>query len=308
VTGRRTHPGRLRRVWRCAPVFALAAGLAACATLEHNMSVGEVAGRTLPTHRGEGAERLRAEMEMDVTLKDFVAANGRPEYLHVVDRMSLYFFYVQDDRAVKFERDLLPPSTAQDLGRIPGTLIKMLPKKDVEAIQARRAVVQQRHEVAETARMRASPRKVPAARASGGGYVGNFDVVEIVERLRPPLTAADRGVTGWRTVTFADGVKGSQAKAGANRWEVRSDRIVLAMPLASSRSKPPPGARIEIGRANGAVFGAHAEAVTAHVMDLVARVAADRSGKTPAAQRIRGRLVRIDRVPSDGTLVYSVRP
>jgi hypothetical protein len=306
--GRRTDPGRVRRIWRYGQVLALAACAAACATLEHNMSVGEVAGRTLPTHRGEGAERLRAEMEMDVTLKDFVAANGRPEYLHVVDRMTLYFFYVQDDRAVKFDRDLLPPSTTQDLGRIPGTLIKMLPKKDVEAIQARRAVSQQRHEVAETARLRRSPRPAPASRASGSGYVGTFDVVEIVERLRPPLTAADRGVTGWRTVTFADGVRGSQAKAGANRWEVRSDRIVLAMPIAATRTSPPPQARIEVGRANGAVFGAHAEAVTAHVMDLIARVSADRSGRTPAAERIRGRMVRIDRVPSTGMLVYAVRP
>jgi hypothetical protein len=305
--GRRTHAGLVRRVRRCAPVLALAAGLAGCATLEHSMSVAEVAGRTLPTRSGAGAQRLQAEAEMDVVLRDFVAANGRPEYIHVVDRMSLYFFYVADDRAVKFERDLLPPSTVQDLGRIPGTLLKMLPKRDVDQIQARRATVQQRHEVVENARLRSQPKQAPAAR-SGSAYVGNFDVVEIVERLRPPLTAADDGVRGWRTVTFADGVRGSQAKVGSTRWEVRSDRIVVAMPMAASRATPPPQARIEVLRANGAVFGAHAEAVTDHVMKLAERVAADRSGRSPAAERIRGRLVRIDRVPSDGMLVYSVRP
>ena len=272
------------------------------------MSVAQVAGRTLPTRGAEGAERLRAETEIDVTLRDFVDANGRPDYIHVIDRMSLYFFYTADDRAVKFERDLLPPSTTQDLGRIPGTLLKLLPRREVEEIQARRATVQERHEVAETARLRASPRTMPAARSASGAYVSRFDVVEIVERLRPPLTAADPGINGWRSVKFADGVSGSHAKVGSTRWEVRADRIVVAMPIAATRTTPPPQVRIEVLRANGAVFGAHAEAVTDHVMGLIARVAADRSGRTPAAQRIRGRQVRIDRVPATGMLVYAVRP
>ena len=86
----------------------------------------------------------------------------------------------------------IPLTTVQDLGRIPGTLIKMLPKKDVEAIQARRAVSQQRHEVAETERLRRNPRPAPASRASGGHYVGNFDVVEVVERWRTPLESGFR--------------------------------------------------------------------------------------------------------------------
>ena len=104
-----------RRRTRGALALLFALALAGCATLEHGMSVSQVAGRTLSTRGAEGAERLRAELEVDVTLRDFVERYGRPDYLHVVDRMSLYFFYVKDDMAAKFERDLLPPSVARKL-------------------------------------------------------------------------------------------------------------------------------------------------------------------------------------------------
>ena len=57
-----------------------------------------------------------------------------------------------------------------------------------------------------------------------------------------------------------------------------------------------------------AVFGAHAKAVTEHVMELVQRAAADRSGRSRATQRIRGRTIHIERVPRTGLLVYALSP
>ena len=61
-------------------------------------------------------------------------------------------------------------------------------------------------------------------------------------------------------------------------------------------------------RLNGTIFGAHAMLVTEQVMGFMQRVAADRTGRTPMSQRIRGRMVRVDRVPKTGLLVYSIRP
>jgi hypothetical protein len=107
-------------------------------------------------------------------------------------------------------------------------------------------------------------------------------------------------------VKFSDGISGTTAQVGGTRYEVRSDRVVIAMAISGSRTKPPPQARLEVLRANTAVFGAHAKAVTEQVMGLMERVAADRSGRTPAAQRLRGRNVRIDR--TSGRIVYAIRP
>ena len=135
-----------------------------------------------------------------------------------------------------------------------------------------------------------------------------FDVKTIVERLRPPLTAADPGGSGWRKVRFSDGEAGSTATHGRNRYEVRRDRLVLAMAISATRSAPPSDARFEVQRLNGTVFGAHAAVVTEQVMAFMKRVSADRTGRTPMAQRIRGRMVRVDRVPKTGLLVYSIRP
>ena len=157
------------------------------------------------------------------------------------------------------------------------------------------------------AREAASPKRRPTPAApSPGAYVGSFDVREIIARLRPPMTAADAGVTGWRQVRFADGVTGGTAMSGSTRYEVRPDRLVVAVPIRAARSSAPPGARVAVVRVNNAIFGAQAGAVSERVMALVKRVAADRSGRTRFAQRIRGRDVRVDRVASSGLLVYAV--
>jgi hypothetical protein len=80
------------------------------------------------------------------------------------------------------------------------------------------------------------------------------------------------------------------------------------MRIDSRRTRLPGQARLEILRLNGAIFGTHARSVTEQVMPMVKRVAADRSGRTPLAQRVRGRMIRVDRVPRTGLLVYSIRP
>lgn len=305
----RTSPGPRTLLCRGACALVFGVWLAGCATVQHSLELSKYAGRTLSTRGGEGAQCLASEIEVDVTVRDWVSANGRPDYVHVEDRMGVYFFYVKADRAVKFERELIPPSVARDLGRIPGSLLDMLPRREVQAIVARRQTAKREDAARQARQWRNTRRAAPASPAPGGGYVARgFDVKQIIARLRPPLTAADPGVSGWRRVRYADGQIGSTASLGSTRYEVRPDRLAVALAMPSGRRTPPAAARLEVLRLNGSIFGAHAKAVTEHAMKLVERVAADRSGRTPMAQRIRGRLVRVDRIPGSGLLVYSIRP
>ncbi|MGH0029231.1 MAG: hypothetical protein ACQGVC_05540 [Myxococcota bacterium] len=284
--------------------LGIAVGLLGCATIEHSMSVSDVAGRTLPVRGAEGAERLRSEIEVDETIRDYVARHGKPDYLHVVDHMSLYFFYVKEDMAVKFERDLIPPSTARRLGRIPGSLMGMLPRRDAEALVARRKAA--RRTVRRTTPRPAVRKAAPAAQAPTGLSLSTFNVRKVVARLSPPRTAADAGIGGWRSVKFSDGVSGQIASAGGTRYEIRRDRLVLALRLRGGRA--PGEARLEVLRLNSATFGAHAESITRQMLPALARVAADGSGRTRVAERVRGRLVRIDRLGARGEVVYTILP
>src|SRR5258706_52824 len=124
--------GRLHRMGRGAVVRIACACLATvalgCAAVEHGYKAQEYAGVPLQPSKGRGAERFAAELQMDETLASYVSEHGRPDYYYIVDRQKLYFFYTGSDGAAMFERILMEPSQVTDLGRIPGSLLKMLPE------------------------------------------------------------------------------------------------------------------------------------------------------------------------------------
>src|SRR5262249_13835169 len=160
----------------CLAVLALG-----CAAFEHGYSAQEYAGVPLSPAKGRGAERFPAELEQDETLKNYVSEHGRPDYFYIVDRQKLYCFYTGTDRGAMFERVLLEPSQVTELGRIPGSLLKLLPAETQKQVEARRAS-EQRSAQAKTRRAhariaRSSPRAAsPAAVAPGGEYIGGFEV------------------------------------------------------------------------------------------------------------------------------------
>jgi hypothetical protein len=299
--------GALARI-ACAYVTTIALG---CAAIEHGYKAQQYAGVPLQPTKGRGAERFPAEVQLDETLANYVSEHGQPDYFYIVDRQKLYFFYTETDRAAMFERILMEPSVVTELGRIPGSLLKMLPEATQEQVGARRAGEQRRaqtkarHAHAQIARTTASGS--PAAIAPGGNYIGGFEVDDIVARMRAPRTAADPGVPDWHESRVRGGIAYT-AKVGHTQYEVGPDRVAFTVSLSASRAQLPSSARLAMERINDAIFAAKAEAVTKQMMELAERAVADRSGHTSFAKRVAGRTIRIGRRTDTGVFAYSIHP
>ena len=280
-----------------------------CAAVEHGYTANEFAGRPLSPK----SARFQAELQHDPTLASYVSKHGRPDYFFIVDRNKLYFFYVAGDRAAMFERVLVEPSVATELGRIPGSMLKMLPGKVRAQVEARRTSKQRRaQKTAKRAKARIArqPSRAPgpAAVAPGGVYIGGFETSTIVARMRAPLTAADPGVSGWKTSRLRDGKTAYSAKVGRTRYEVRDERVAFTVFMSASRGQLPGSARQAIKRVNDAIFAAKADAVTQQVMKLAVKAAADRTGRTAFSRRVAGRTIRLGRRVGDGVFAYSIHP
>jgi hypothetical protein len=313
--GRHRQGFRSRRALEriaCAVLVVCALG---CAAIDHGYKAQQYAGVPLSPTKGRGAERWPAELQLDETLRSYVSDHGTPDYFYIIDRQKLYIFYTGTDKAAMFERILMEPSQATELGRIPGSLLKLLPETTRNEVEARRANVQQR---AQTKARRASERiahgsrrtvgsSAAAAIAPGGQYVGGFEVSDIVARMRAPRTAADPGVPDWHASRVRGGTAYT-AKVGRTEYEVGPERVAFTVYLSASRAELPGSARLAIERINSAIFAAKADAVTNQMMDLAERAVADRSGRTNFSQRVAGRTIRIGRSLESGVFVYSVHP
>lgn len=279
-----------------------------CVAIEHGRDAAAVTGRPLAARSAEGSRWLAREAEMDPTVKRWLEEQGRPDFLYVESRMKLYLFYTADDRAAMFERELAE-SRVTDLGRIPGSLLRMLPTAQRERIVADRKAASDRARAKARAEARRRPRQPgPAAAAPGGVYFGRFDLNELAERMRPPLSAADPGVRSWSRSKLSDGRQRWLAKVGGTRYELRSDAVSVATPAKGSRRSLPGSARVGIRRVNEAVFTAKAESVTQAMTPLVEKVLRDASGRTRFSRRVAGRTIVIRRIPAEGRLLYSVHP
>ena len=306
-----TNPRPLRQL----ALAGAACLVLACTAFEHGYGTANYANRALATRGFDGGKRLQAEADLDRTVRNWIVDHGKPEYLYVVGRQKIYFFYVQRDEAVMFEREFIARSVATELGRIPGHLLRKLPQKERDRLVAKRGAATRTAKARARKRsaraVRSTPsRSAPAARAPAavGGYMSSFDLEEIVARMRPPLTAADPGVGGWRESRLSDGGRRFTAKAGSARYEVRPDRVAVATDMSAQTTRLPAAARLAVTRVNAAIFGVRADAVTDATLPLAEQVSKDRSGRTRFAKRIHGRTVQITRVPAKGTFMYSIHP
>ena len=300
-------------ILRTACVLALGLALG-CAQIDHGYKAQQYAGVPLSPAKGRGAERWPDEVKLDETLASYVADHGRPDFFYIVDRQKLYIFYTGTDKAAMFERVLMEPSQETELGRIPGSLLKMLPPEIQKQVEARRASEQRRAQTkarrAHAQIARSAPRRsasAAAAIAPDGNYIGGFEVSEIVARMRAPRTAADPGVADWRESRVRGGVAYT-ARVGRTQYEVSPERVAFTVSVSASRADLPGSARLAIGRVNDAIFAAKADAVTNQMTELAERAVADRSGRTSFAQRVAGRTIRIGRRAETGVFVYSIHP
>lgn len=307
-TPHRTRPRLLAGLAACAALASLGV-LPGCATLEHHLKAGEYVGRPLSTRSAEGLKRLHGEMQADATVAAWVEEHGKPDYLYLESRTKLYVFHLAGDDAAMFERPLPIASELTELGRIPGSLLELLPRAEQQRVLAARSREAREAQSRGRARKRSITRSAPpASRGPGSAYIASFPSARIVERMRPPLTAADPGVSGWRQARTRGGGTVYTAKVGSTRYEVRNDRVAFTVSLSAGAKRVPDAARLAMQRVNNAVFGAKADAVTDLMMTLAERAAADRSGRTSYAKRVAGRTIRVGRRVDAGILAYSVHP
>ncbi len=291
--------------------------LSGCKSLGLDYSTADVAGTSLSTAAPAGELRLQIETDYDSAVRELIAQLGHPQYLHIADRENLYLYYTELDRVAVVKRYLLPPGEVQIFERTPGYLLKLLPQTAIDPILVRREASERlkRAEKRKTRRAnqqasRDRGRVSPAARAPDAGHSGltlsDFDPKLIVERLRTPLSAADPGILEWRHARLADGTPKRTATSGSVRYQVGTDVVSVATPIAPRVRTTPAPARRGVYRLNQAVFGTRGNAVNEHVDPLIARVAADPTGKTRIVQRVAGRTVYVTRDPARGFLVYAI--
>lgn len=284
-------------------IAALAAALLACAcsAVKHGYTAGDFANQTLATSTLEGLDRLELEIEYDTSVADFSKTHGPPEYLHVVDRNTLYLFYPARDLVAVVNRGLMPPGEVLTYPRIPGHMLRLLPAAEVASIQAKRVSSRKPR-----ARRSATPAAPAPASKETGLRITDFDLDTLVARFREPLSAADPGVSGWRVAKLADGTRARVARSGNTEFRVQPDAVIAATSIPSHARTTPPEAHVGYLRVNRVVFGTRAQAVSESVGPLVAKVTADPSGKTRVVRRVAGRTVSVIRDPRRRLLFYRV--
>ena len=292
---------------RLAALVASALLCCSCGTIQHGRATANVAGRTLPTATPPGSERLASEIDYDSSVLATVRAHGRPEYLHVVDRDTLYLFFTGLDRVVMIRRNLIPPGVASEFAPIPGHFLKLLPKAEIARNQARRQTLGTKRRAARKPARAAGP---PAARkpaaADSARTLNRFDVELLIQRFRKPISAADPGVQGWRMGKLANGSRSAFARTANAEYRISSNSVTIASRIAANSRKTPAGLRLGYYRVNRAIFGTRAHAISDRVAPIVASVAKDPSGRTRVAKRIAGRSVHVSRDAARGLLIYRV--
>jgi len=80
---------------------------AGCASVELGYTDAYYQKRMLNVSSIDGANRLRVESGHDQKLRGYVASNGKPDYLYVINQYESYFIYLSPEKCVRFERSPL---------------------------------------------------------------------------------------------------------------------------------------------------------------------------------------------------------
>lgn len=93
----------------------------------HGYTTQRYAHRTLAADSEDGAYRLDLEERFDLTIHNYVADHGNPDYLRVEDSDNVYLYYLSEDLAVQFVRRHGSVSTATKHRPIPAEQKSWLP-------------------------------------------------------------------------------------------------------------------------------------------------------------------------------------
>lgn len=110
--GRAPADGKAVGALRVAAVLLLVLAVPACMS-RHASTLGAVQDKVLPLRNPRVAERLQIEADYDSTVRQWLADEGRPDYLMVESRSLLRLFYIQKDYMVVFRRGLRSASKSE---------------------------------------------------------------------------------------------------------------------------------------------------------------------------------------------------
>jgi len=107
----------------------------------HRFQVEEHSQVLLSTRTTVGAEWLEVESNLDATIRQFVASEGRPDYVYVVDAEKLHLYYLDEDLSATFERAVFrSTSEVERQSPVPKKLMRLLPHQAKRRIANVRAV------------------------------------------------------------------------------------------------------------------------------------------------------------------------
>src|SRR5262245_1903553 len=124
---------------RTAMLLSLASSLVACSGWRHGASLYDYKDQVLKVDGGRGADRLRLEADFDSTIANWIAQNGKPDYIHVQSNDSVDLAYIAEDRLVTFTRGGTHHSIASVVDPIPEEIHQMFVHADRQRLASQRA-------------------------------------------------------------------------------------------------------------------------------------------------------------------------
>lgn len=118
-------------------IAVLASG---CAAWMHGYTFDEYVHRTLSPDSDDGAYRLELEAKVDLTVRNYLADHGPPDYLRVDSIDTLFLYYLEEDLLAEFNRPWHDINSRVTAHRpIPPDHVLLLPRSAEKALEAERA-------------------------------------------------------------------------------------------------------------------------------------------------------------------------
>lgn len=101
--------------------------LGGCAAFEHGRTYSKVKKQLLVANSGLGEKRLNIESRYDPTIKGFLEAAGKPNYIYVESQYKLKLIYLEESYVAEFDRSIFnTASSVEKINGIPESIMRKI--------------------------------------------------------------------------------------------------------------------------------------------------------------------------------------